>query len=146
VDYDTTALERFIRREDVNGLAGAATIEPDFVPIDFLLVKEQATTFDEALDCMRWADKICTLVSVQTRRVKNPQFLKVINLPSLSKVNVYAHGDPRILHLCYVVGAGGIASASLHSCSPHPLIIITRPVFVAPAHEVPPIHTHHSGY
>ena len=76
-DREQTALERFLRREDVNGLAGAATIEPDFVPIDFLLVKEQATTFDEALDSMRWADKICTLVSVQTRRVKNPQFLKV---------------------------------------------------------------------
>jgi hypothetical protein len=69
--------ERFLRKEDVNGLAGPATQFPPFVPIDFLLVAEQATTFEEALAAIRWTDKICTLLSVQTQHVQNPQFFKV---------------------------------------------------------------------
>jgi len=39
-------------------------LKPSFVPIDFLLVPQQATTFDEALDALRWGDKICTLVTI----------------------------------------------------------------------------------
>ena len=34
---------RFLRKEDVNGLAGPAKKYPDFVPIDFLLIPERAT-------------------------------------------------------------------------------------------------------
>jgi len=45
--------DHLLRKEDVNGLAGPAKVKPDFVPIDFLLVPKQATTFDEALDAMR---------------------------------------------------------------------------------------------
>jgi thiol-disulfide isomerase/thioredoxin len=75
--------DHFLRKEDVNGLAGPAKTKPGFVPIDFLLVPEQATTFDEAIDALRWADKICTLVSVQTIHVQNPQFLKAALLQHL---------------------------------------------------------------
>eukprot|EP00729_Bicosta_minor_P009922 gene9922-5877_t len=78
-----TLLERFLRKEDISGLAGARTQYPDFVPVDFLLVPEQATTFDHAVDALRWADKLCTLCSAQSRRVKNPQFYKVALLQHL---------------------------------------------------------------
>ena len=78
-----TLLERFLRKEDISGLAGARTQYPDFVPVDFLLVPEQATTFDQAVDALRWADKLCTLCSAQSRRVKNPQFYKVALLQHL---------------------------------------------------------------
>ncbi len=75
--------ERLLRKEDVNGLAGPPKQQAHFVPIDFLLVAEQATTFDAAIDAMRWADKLCTLVSVQGQRVKNPAFFKVALLQHL---------------------------------------------------------------
>ncbi|KAH8086766.1 hypothetical protein JL720_7211 [Aureococcus anophagefferens] len=35
-----------------------------------------ASTLDEALDAMRWADRVCTLTSVQSDRVKRSGFLK----------------------------------------------------------------------
>jgi len=91
--------DHFLRKEDVNGLAGAKKLKPSFVPIDFLLVPQQATTFDEALDALRWGDKICTLASVQPTHVKNPHFLKVallqhlftrvISVPSIDNKSCY---------------------------------------------------------
>jgi hypothetical protein len=33
--------------------------------------REQAGTFEEALGALRWADKLCTLISVQTTRVSS---------------------------------------------------------------------------
>ena len=76
-DREQSFFERFHRVEDVSGLAGARKEYPDFVPIDFLLVQEQAMTLDEALDATRWADKLCTLCSAQSRCVKNAAFYKV---------------------------------------------------------------------
>lgn len=57
-DLGQRLYERFLRTESVNGLAGAAKVQPSFVPIDFLLVTEQAGTFEDALAAMRWADKV----------------------------------------------------------------------------------------
>jgi len=75
-DCEHTTFERFLRLEDVNGLAGPAITNPGYVPIDFLLLPERATTFAEGLAALRWADKLCTLLSVQVRHVKNPWFMK----------------------------------------------------------------------
>lgn len=61
----------------MSGLAGAAIRYPEFVPTDFLLVNERAKTFEEGVAALRWTDKLCTLLSVQTRRVRNDMFLKV---------------------------------------------------------------------
>ena len=80
---EQTYFERFLRLEDISGLAGARTEYPDFVPVDFLLVTEQATTLDEAIDATRWADKLCTLCSAQSRCVKNAAFYKVALLQHL---------------------------------------------------------------
>ncbi|KAH8047642.1 hypothetical protein JL720_16064 [Aureococcus anophagefferens] len=49
---------------------------PRYVPVDFLAVRARASTLDEALDAMRWADRVCTLTSVQSDRVKRSGFLK----------------------------------------------------------------------
>lgn len=57
-DLGQRLYERFLRTESVNGLAGAAKVQPSFVPIDFLLITEQAGTFEDALAAMRWADKV----------------------------------------------------------------------------------------
>ena len=57
-DLGQRFFERFLRAENVNGLAGPMKVQPGFVPIDFLLVEEYATTFDDALAAMRYADKV----------------------------------------------------------------------------------------
>ena len=75
--------DRFKRIEDVNGLAGPRKQHPDFVPVDFLLVPEQVDSFAGALDALRHADKVCTLVSAQSSRIKNPAFYKVALLQHL---------------------------------------------------------------
>jgi thiol-disulfide isomerase/thioredoxin len=75
--------QRFLRKEDVNGLAGPAKVYPGFVPIDFLLIPERVTTLREGVDALRWADKLCTLSSEQQTRVKHSAFYKVAMLQHL---------------------------------------------------------------
>jgi len=70
-------LERFLRLTDINGLAGRSVEQPGFVPVDFLLVPPRATDLESALAAMRWADKLCTLTSVQARRIDHGHFFKV---------------------------------------------------------------------
>mgnify|MGYP003309978385 CR=1 FL=1 len=43
----------------------------------------RATTLDEGLEALRWADRVCTLVSVQAYRVKRTGFLKAALLEHL---------------------------------------------------------------
>ncbi|KAH8066222.1 hypothetical protein JL722_639 [Aureococcus anophagefferens] len=69
-------LDRLLRRGSVDKFAGAAMSSPRYVPVDFLAVRARALTLDEALDAMRWADRVCTLTSVQSDRVKRSGFLK----------------------------------------------------------------------
>ncbi|KAK7249807.1 plasma membrane protein [Aureococcus anophagefferens] len=69
-------LDRLLRRGSVDKFAGAAMSSPRYVPVDFLAVRARASTLDEALDAMRWADRVCTLTSVQSDRVKRSGFLK----------------------------------------------------------------------
>ena len=76
-------LERFLRLEDINGSAGLAKKYPGFVPADFLLLSGHATALSEATDALRWADKLCTLSSGQTSRVKQAAFCKVALLQHL---------------------------------------------------------------
>jgi hypothetical protein len=45
-------LARFLRLENVNGLAGPRKVQPSFVPIDMLLVPEQVNTRKPWRDCL----------------------------------------------------------------------------------------------
>mmetsp|Transcript_7246 Transcript_7246/g.21392 ORF Transcript_7246/g.21392 Transcript_7246/m.21392 type:complete len:5155 (-) Transcript_7246:1654-17118(-) len=75
--------QRFLRKEDVNGLAGPHKVYPDFVPIDFLLVPERVDSLQAGVDALRWADKLCTLASEQQTRVKHAAFYKAALLQHL---------------------------------------------------------------
>ena len=58
-------MDRLLRPDDVDGLAGPPKAIPRFVPVNLLLVRQRVTTFQEALDSMRYADMMCTLMSEQ---------------------------------------------------------------------------------
>lgn len=75
--------QRFLRKEDVNGLAGPAKVYPGFVPIDFLQIPEWVGSLQGGIDALRWADKLCTLASEQQTRVKHAAFYKVAMLQHL---------------------------------------------------------------
>jgi len=66
-----------LRKESVDGLAGANLQNPRYVPIDYLQIKKSVESFEEALTSLRWCDKMCTLTAVQGQFVKNISFLKV---------------------------------------------------------------------
>eukprot|EP00760_Papus_ankaliazontas_P003017 PhM_4_TR11378/c0_g1_i1/m.4426 len=70
-------MERLLRKDDVDGLAGDKVPIPDFVSIDFTQLPLKVTNFEEALTALRFTDKLCTLISVQSHIVKNSNFLKV---------------------------------------------------------------------
>ena len=69
--------DRLLRKENVDGLAGAPIQIPAYVPIDYLQIQRTVETFEEALTALRWCDKMCTLTAVQGHFVKNISFLKV---------------------------------------------------------------------
>eukprot|EP01083_Nonionella_stella_P030773 84290_1 len=68
--------DRLPRKDDTDGLAGAPVIFPKFVPINTMLVPERSNNFEDALAGIRWCDKLCTLISVQSHTVKNGALLK----------------------------------------------------------------------
>eukprot|EP01087_Luapelamoeba_hula_P004848 TRINITY_DN1482_c0_g1_i1.p1 TRINITY_DN1482_c0_g1~~TRINITY_DN1482_c0_g1_i1.p1 ORF type:complete len:4317 (-),score=602.49 TRINITY_DN1482_c0_g1_i1:51-13001(-) len=68
--------ERLLRTEDVDGLAGLPVRLPKYVPVDMLQLPARADTFEEALAAIRYCDKMCTLISVQSHTIKNTEFLK----------------------------------------------------------------------
>ncbi len=68
--------ERLIRSEDVDGLAGCPVKLPKYVPVDMLQLPGKVTNFEEALAAIRYCDKMCTLLSVQTHTIRNTNFLK----------------------------------------------------------------------
>ena len=59
-----------------------------------MMVAPRAETLDSALEALRWADRVCTLVSVQAPRVKRSSFLKVGGLCDLRP-----WGGPRLRRL-----------------------------------------------
>lgn len=69
--------DRLVRLEDVNGLAGAPVIQPKYVPVDFLQLPVRVTCLEDAVAAIRYTDRLCTLLSVQTKTVKNTNLLKV---------------------------------------------------------------------
>lgn len=69
--------DRLVRLEDVNGLAGAPVIQPKYVPVDFLQLPVRVNTLEDAVAAIRYTDHLCTLLSVQTKTVKNTNLLKV---------------------------------------------------------------------
>jgi hypothetical protein len=64
-------LDRLRRDDDINGLAGAPIVLPRYVPVDFFLIPKVATTLEEAVEAVRYCDRLCTLISVQGHCVKN---------------------------------------------------------------------------
>ena len=70
-------VHRLPRHGRVDHLAGEPLVAPRYVPIDFLTVRPRVATLAGCLDALRWADRVCTLVSVQAYRVKRTSFLKV---------------------------------------------------------------------
>ncbi|KAL6068400.1 Component of oligomeric Golgi complex 3 [Balamuthia mandrillaris] len=68
--------DRLLREEDVDGLAGAPIRLPKYVPVDLLQLPGRVDTFEDALAAIRYCDKMCTLISVQSHTIKNTSFLK----------------------------------------------------------------------
>jgi hypothetical protein len=54
--------------ESVEGLAGPASMPPQFRPIEFTLVPERARTLDEVSLALRHTDRICQLICFPTQR------------------------------------------------------------------------------
>jgi hypothetical protein len=69
--------DRLVRLEDVNGLAGAPLPQPKYVPVDFLQLPVRVGSLEDAVKAIRLTDRLCTLLSVQTKAVKNTNLLKV---------------------------------------------------------------------
>ena len=69
--------DRLVRLDDVNGLAGAPVVQPKYVPVDFLQLPVKVNTLEDAVVAIRYTDDLCTLLSVQTKTVKNTNLLKV---------------------------------------------------------------------
>lgn len=70
-------MDRLVRSEDVDGLAGAPIVLPQYVPVDFLLMPKRAANIEEAIAAIRFCDRLCTLISVQGHCVKNRAFHKM---------------------------------------------------------------------
>ena len=70
-------LDRLRRLDDVDGLAGPPIVLPKYVPIDFLQIPIKVHTLDDAIAAIRYCDRLCTLISVQSHCVKNRSLLKV---------------------------------------------------------------------
>lgn len=69
--------DRLRRTEDVNGLAGPPIVLPQYVPIDMLQIPVVVNTLGDALEAIRYCDRLCTLISVQQHCVKNRSYLKL---------------------------------------------------------------------
>lgn len=74
--------DRLVRLEDVNGLAGAPVVQPKYVPVDFLQLPVRVVDLEDAVAAIRYTDHLCTLLSVQTKTVKNTNLLKVSAIQS----------------------------------------------------------------
>ena len=57
--------DRIKRDDDVNGLAGAPIVLPQYVPVDFLLLPKHALNLEDAIAAIRYCDRLCTLIAVQ---------------------------------------------------------------------------------
>jgi hypothetical protein len=70
-------MDRLQRKDDVNGLAGPNVVLPKYVPIDFFLIPTKIRDIEDCIQAIRYCDRLCTLISVQTSCVKNRALLKV---------------------------------------------------------------------
>ena len=69
--------DRLVRIDDVNGLVGAPLVNPKYVPVDYLQIPVKIRNLEDAVAAIRYTDRLCTLISVQTRCIKNVNLLKV---------------------------------------------------------------------
>jgi len=67
--------DRFLRLQSVEGLAGVAEPDPEFVPIDFLQIPERCRTIDQVIDALQRCEDVCMLLEAQTERLKNASAL-----------------------------------------------------------------------
>eukprot|EP00759_Apiculatamorpha_spiralis_P055747 PhF_6_TR7895/c0_g1_i2/m.11637 len=93
-------MERLLRK-DVDGLAGPKVPIPEFIPIDFTLIPLKVTNFEEALTALRFTDKLCTLISVQSHIVKNPYFLKVALIEYVFTQLIPVPAGPKAGRACF---------------------------------------------
>ena len=57
--------DRLQRKDDVDGLAGAPLVLPQYVPIDFLQIPIAVRSLEDAVEALRYCDRLCTLIAVQ---------------------------------------------------------------------------------
>jgi hypothetical protein len=73
---DHPFFDRLLRKDEVDGLAGLPLRLPKFVPIDMLQIPRRVDSLEDAVAAIRYCDKLCTLISVQSYCVRNISFLK----------------------------------------------------------------------
>ena len=69
--------DRLRRLDDVNGLAGAPVVLPQYLPIDTLQIPSKINSLDDIIQAIRYCDRLCTLISVQSHCIKNRSLLKL---------------------------------------------------------------------
>ncbi len=69
--------DRLLRKDDVDGLAGAPIVLPKYVPIDYLKLPVRVNNLEDAVAAIRYCDRLCTLISVQSHCIKNRNLQKV---------------------------------------------------------------------
>ena len=69
--------DRLVREEDVEGLVGSAIEQPRYVPVNLLKVPASASTYEDAVQAIRWCDELCDLISSQSHCIRNVEYLIV---------------------------------------------------------------------
>ena len=72
-------MERLLRTDDVDGLAGTATMLPRYIPVNILQLPVKVENLEDAVAAIRYCDRLCTLIMVQGQCVKN-QCLHIVSL------------------------------------------------------------------
>lgn len=62
--------ERFVRDTSVEGLAGPAKPDQQFIPIDFLQIPKRCRTLDEVIETLHRADNLLILMTTQAENIK----------------------------------------------------------------------------
>lgn len=68
--------ETLRRKDDVEGLAGAAGDTSTYVPVNFLRMPQTVTNIAQAVRSMRLCDELCSLIHSQRESVKNAAILR----------------------------------------------------------------------
>ena len=67
--------DRLLRRDPID--TGPVRELPHYTPVDFLQQPEVVHTLADAVAALRYCDRLCTLIAVQTHTIKNTAFLKI---------------------------------------------------------------------